>query len=140
MAAPDGWAGLTADERAGWVKLGRVLNRVQADMIHSENSPLSGDEFAGESLRRVLDRPGSGFVTSEYLTRVLDANRHVDRANGEHAEALLKREREEYARKLADIRAVLARSIRARVNEVSIPSRYRREGALIVADWLEGKS
>src|ERR1700729_1420475 len=108
MAGPDGWAALTDDERAGWVKLGRDLNRVQADMIHAENSPLSGDEFAGESLRRVIDGPGSEFVTREYLSRVLDANRHVDRANGEAAQAQLRREREEYAAKLADIRSVLA--------------------------------
>ena len=69
--------------------------------------------------------------------RTLEINRSVDRANGERAQELLKHERAGYARKLADARGVLARAIRERCNERTVPSRYRREGVLIAAEWLD---
>ena len=109
-------------------------------MIHAENSRSAATSSRASRCAASWTTRGQGFVTGEYHGRVVDANEHVDRANGERAEAQLKREREEYARKLADIRPVIAAAIRARVNDRSMPSKYRREGALIVADWLEGKS
>ena len=120
-----------------WADLGRKLDAIQARMIHEEHSPLRGAGFTGEALRRLLEHPGCGFVTRDEHERVLEANRFTDRANGERAQAQLRQEREEHARRLADARHVLADAIRARVNERTIPSALRREGALLAADWLD---
>jgi hypothetical protein len=120
-----------------WAALGRRLSQIQAAMIHDEQTELRDSKFLAEALRRLLDHPGSGFVTDEYCTRVLAANRYVDRANGEAAEAKLKHFTAEYERKMRDSAAEYAQAIRCRAERVE--SKYRREGALMAAGWLEGK-
>ena len=119
-----------------WTKLAYKLGRLQLAM-RDEGCKLQSEEFLGESLRRLLDVPGSGFVTWDDHMRTLDLNRKQDRANGERAHELLKYERDKYARTMADSAHGFAKAIRARA-EHEIPSRYRREGALIAAGWLDG--
>jgi hypothetical protein len=118
-----------------WTELAYKLGRLQLAM-RADGCELQAEEFLGESLRRLLEAPGSGFVTSEYCDHVLDMNRKVDRANGERAQETLKRESAEYARKMAASARVYAEAIRIRAQR-EIPSRYRREGALIAAGWLD---
>jgi hypothetical protein len=121
-----------------WRPAARRLAEIQADMIHREHTELCGDDFYAEALRRLFHRIGHGFVTEEEHMRVLEANRFVDRANGERAQATLREKTAEFERKLADARRVLADAIRRRVNERTVPSAYRREGVLLAADWLDG--
>ena len=128
---------LTADERAAWTKRAYRLGTIGL-ALREQGCELNAEAFHGECLRLMLAEPGSGWISLEESDRALDLNRKQDRANGERAQALLERERAEYARKLADIRAEFAAAIRARATEAWIPSKYRREGALIVAEWLEG--
>lgn len=122
-----------------WAKAGEQFSRIQSDLMHGEGSELRGAEFYGEVLRRLFARIGPNWVTYEDHMRTLELNRRQDRANGERAEATLKHFTEEYQRKLADARAVMADAIRTRCNEVTVPSRYRREGVLLAAEWLDGK-
>lgn len=121
-----------------WTALACKLGRLQLAM-RDEGCELQAEAFLGESLRRLLEGTGSGFVTWDEHMHVLDVNRYVDRANGEQAQRQLRHERQEYERKLAGARGVLATAIRARCNERTVPSRYRREGVLLAAEWLDGR-
>jgi hypothetical protein len=118
-----------------WTALAYKLGRLQIAM-RDEGCELQAEAFLGESLRQLLEGPGSGFVTWDDHMRTLDMNRKVDRANEERTLRQLDRERAEYARKMTDSARVYAVAIRTRA-EREISSRYRREGALIAARWLD---
>lgn len=118
-----------------WPELGRRLDSIMATMMHQEHSDLYGGEFTGEALRRLWDQVAHGYVTLEEHGRVVDANRSVDRANGVAAQAQLATERKRYAATMADASRACAQVIRSRATR--IPSRYRREGALQAAGWLD---
>lgn len=119
-----------------WLALGRKLGEIESGMIHGDNSDLHGDEFRAEALRRLLEnRPG--WITLEEHYRVLDLNRRQDRANGEAAKATLARLSAEYERKMRDSAREYAEAIRYRATESEVPSRYRREGVLLAAEWLD---
>lgn len=120
-----------------WADAGAKLNDIQARMFHEEHSDLTGAAFTGESLRRLFERIGHNWVPLDEHTRVLEANRSVDRANGEQAQKTLKHWTAEYERKMADSARLYAEAIRAWATEHRIPSRYRREGVLLAADWLD---
>jgi hypothetical protein len=119
-----------------WADAGRQLGAIMAGMMHGEGTDLHGAEFYGEALRRLFARIGHQWVTEAHMMRVLAMNRAQDRANGEAAQATLRHYTGEYERKLADAAGVLAGAIRARCDERTVPSRYRREGVLLAADWL----
>ena len=123
------------DGSPDWLLLGARLAKIEAQMIHAENSPLCGGAFYGEALRRLLDNPGSGFVAEAQHRNVLEANRYVDRANGERAEAALREARERHAAKLGTIRADIASALRARADLAG--GKYRAEGVRIAADWID---
>jgi hypothetical protein len=120
-----------------WIALARKLDKIQATMLHGERSDLHGLAFTAESLRRLLEGAGSGFIPLDEHMRVLEMNRSVDRGNGEQAQKTLEHLRAEYDRKMTASARVYAEAIRHRA-EREIPSRYRREGALIAASWLDG--
>jgi PAS domain-containing protein len=118
-----------------WTALARKLDKIQAAMLHGERSDLHGSAFTAESLRRLLDGAGSGFIPLDEHARVLEMNRSVDRASGEQAQKTLEHLRAEYERRMADSARVYSEAIRVRA-EREIASRYRREGALLAAGWL----
>lgn len=122
-----------------WTKAGETFSRIQSDLMHGEGSELRGAEFYGEALRRLFARIGHNWVTSEESQRAIHMSTSISRSNAEQAKAALHHFTEEYQRKLADARAVMADAIRTRCNEVTVPSRYRREGVLLAAEWLDGK-
>lgn len=129
---------MAAEEPFDWADAGAKFSDIQNRLMHSEGTSLHGAEFYGEALRRWWERFGHNWVPQAEMMRALEINHSVDRANGERAEATLKHFTEEYQRKLADARTEMAKAIRARCNEVTVPSRYRREGVLLAADWLDG--
>lgn len=122
-----------------WTALAHKLGRIGL-ALRADGCELQAEAFQGECLRQLLEGPGSVFVAWDEHLRVLEMNRSVDRANGERAQELLSREREEFARKIADARHLMAEAIRGRVNERTVPSAYRREGVLLAADWLDGRT
>lgn len=119
---------------ADWTDLGHRLGKIMAAMLHDEHSDLCGSEFTGEALRRMWDQISHGYITREEAGRLVDANRSVDRANGERAETQLAVERAKFAATMTEGARCYAQAIRARA--ASVPSHYRREGALLAADWI----
>lgn len=130
-----------AADAPDWTALGAELPRIEARMIHDENTELYGAGFYAEALRRLFDgtaftvcRRGD-FVPYDEHMRTLEINRRQDRANGERAEAALRELRGRYQADLARERADLGRKLRNTAETVT--SRLRREGVLLVADWLD---
>jgi N-formylglutamate amidohydrolase len=121
-----------------YAALASRFSRIQADMIHKEHSDLRGDVFYAEALRRLLDTPGSGFIAADYHEHVLDMNRGVDRASGEQAQRTLAELTSQYQRTMAQAAQKCADVIRSRAR--NIDSKYRREGALLAAEWLEAQT
>lgn len=133
-----------------WVKIATRLQRIQADMIHHEQSSLCGDEFYAEALRRTFDyqpardgcdkemvSPSTGLVTAAYSEHIRNAHTTIDRLNRESAEQQVKEMRVEVQRVYRESATDLAKYIRGRCNEVSVPSKYRREGVELAADWID---
>jgi hypothetical protein len=124
-----------------WAALGAELPRIEARMIHDENTELRGSAFYAEVLRRLFDetaftvRREGDFVPWDEHIRILEMNRRQDRENGERAEAALRELRERYQADLARERADLGRKLRNSAGQVE--SRYRREGVLLAAGWLD---
>lgn len=118
-----------------WPELGRRLSKIMAAMMHQEHTDLHGDEFYGEALSRLWDQVAHGYVTQEQHGRTLDVVTYFDRANLDAAQAQLATERERYAATMAEAARACAQVIRSRAR--SVPSRYRREGALQAACWLD---
>lgn len=121
-------------DRAYWTGLAYKLGRIQLQ-LRDGGCDLQAEEFLGESLRVLLEEAGSGWVTTEEMHHVLDGNRKVDRANGERAQEQLARERAEYAEKMTCSAREYAAALRSRAD--GVPSRYRREGVLLAASWLD---
>lgn len=124
----------TGDTVTDWLRLGRRYGEIETAMIHAEKADLHGDEFRAEALRRLLeDRPG--WVTEAEHVRVLEANRPVDRASGAKAKAELAVARAKYLAYMADATRECAKVLRHRAG--TVPQKFRREGALMAAGWLE---
>ncbi|WJK33153.1 hypothetical protein [Solwaraspora sp. WMMA2065] len=138
MTHSDGHRGQPPQDPTNWPALGRRLQQIQARMIHGDGEPvLSGDDFYGEALRRLLTRTDSGWMTRADHDRFIRAH-HV--FNGSAAAAARRQAREARARYAAaarTIRAELAAWLREAANERTVPSRYRRDGVLLAADWID---
>ncbi|MEU5554286.1 hypothetical protein ABZ738_31395 [Micromonospora sp. NPDC047793] len=126
------------EDQTNWPEFGRRLQQIQAKLVHGDGEPLlSGDDFYGEALRRLLTS-GSGWMSRaehEWHLRGL----HV--FNGSAAQTARRQAREargRYAISARAIRAELAAWLReAGANERIVPSRYRRDGVLLAADWID---
>lgn len=118
-----------------WADAGRKFSQITADMYRSD---LHGSDYYAEVLRRLWEQIGHQFVPLPEHMRVLEMNRSVDRANGEQAQRSLAQHVTEYERKMRESAHVYAEALRARCNERTVPSRLRREGVLLAADWLDG--
>jgi hypothetical protein len=119
-----------------WADAGRTFSKITTSMMHDEHTGLYGDEFYAEALRRLWARIGHQFVAQAEHMRILEMNRSVDRANGEQAQQALAHYTAEYERKMRESARVYAEALRARCNERTVPSRYRRDGVLLAAAWL----
>jgi hypothetical protein len=122
-----------------WAELGRRFQEVQDGLIHGEGEPVrSGDDFYGEALRRLLTPDNSGWMTQADHDRLIQVH-HV--FNGSAAETARRQAREARARYAVSgrkMRAELADWLReAGSNERVVPSRYRRDGVLLAADWID---
>jgi hypothetical protein len=116
-----------------WASLGAKLSSIQADMIHAEDTKLYGADFYGEALRRLLD----GLIGGPYPRYIArdEHDRLVDRYVAEHWEAEVAKVRAEYAQLLADAYRTAGRALRRRAHNA--PGRYRQEGVLLAASWLD---
>lgn len=127
----------------------RIADRLQESMrvmVHEEN--WSGPDFYAEALRRAFDyqstdehgrdhvRHGNGLITASYAKHVYD-NGALERMQLESANEQVKEARAEVARVYRESAKDLAAFLRARCNERSVPSRYRREGVIWAADMID---
>ena len=145
-----------ASQPVDWIGLAREYQKQIADLIHHDSAgrDLSGDEFYAEALRRALGhRPANDPATPHVgrdtighrfgLTTTADAeflrNAHtvMDRLSADAARKQADAARKEARRVLLEAAADCADLIRARCNDRSVPSRYRREGAAWAADLID---
>lgn len=127
-------------EDIDWPMLGRRYREAESELaaVPQEKRPRPySNEWYGEIIRRIFEQRGTGFVTEAESLRVRDAHTSIDRLNRERAEEKVAELRDEVLRKDRDAAADVVRWIRANVNERTMPSKFRREGALQIADWLE---
>ena len=118
---------------ADWSDLARKFSAIQADMIHREQSELRGDQFWAEALRRLLGGYEPRAAEPEPAER-LHAGCWAALASSERT---LREQYDKFTTALGDARGTCASAIRARCNEVAVPSKYRREGVLLAAEWLD---
>lgn len=134
-----------------WVKLARRLQEAQAQLVHHEDGfRRYGDEFYAEALRRAFGykephghvkhetvSESTGLMTTAYANHLIESNTIMSRLNAESAQREAKAAREETRRVYREAGRDLARLIRDRCNERTVPSRFRREGVLTAADWID---
>lgn len=113
---------------------------------------LRGPDVYVEALRRTFGarEPGddghrfpyptvqrhTGLVTVAEADHERDACTIMDRLNAERLTAELRAAREETRRVYREARQDLAKAIRERVNDRTVPAKLRREGVLLAAEWL----
>jgi hypothetical protein len=122
-----------------WRELAEKHSAITAHMIHHEEQTLFGYDFEAEVLRRLItSSTGQRWLTTKAeAAHTLDSHRIVDRLNLESAKKEVAKAREESRQGLREHAHQIAAWVRQTVNERTVPSRYRREGALAVADWID---
>jgi hypothetical protein len=132
-----------------WNRLAERMQRIQADMVHQEKTDLRGNEFYAEALRRTfgfrMSRGGTyetvaastGLTTIAEADHIREGHTVMDRLNREAAEKQVTEMRAEVQRVYREAAADLAKLIRGRCNERTVPSRYRREGVEWAADLID---
>lgn len=133
-----------------WEKLASKYQDHMAHMIHHEDTQLHGNAFYAEALRRTFGfRPphdhikhetvseSTGLTTVAYSDHLREAHTIIDRMNREEAEKKVTEMRAEVRRVYREARADVANHIRERCNDRRVPSRFRREGVLLAADWVD---
>lgn len=138
-------------KQVDWSELARRFQQAMMELVHLDPQPRYGDELYAEALRRALgwqeQGPGGhppyetvrfpGLLTEGEHEHVVHSHTVVDRLNAERVTRENKEIRERYRVETTRIRAELAQALRASTNERTVPSRYRREGVLLAADWLD---
>src|SRR5258708_26757290 len=122
-----------------WASPGARLSSIQADMIHAEKTDLYGADFYGEALRRLLGEILGGayprFIARDEHDRLVSSAVAAHRSAAEHWEAEVSKVRADWAQRLADAYRTAGRALRQRAGNA--PGRYRQEGALRAASWLD---
>lgn len=141
-----------------WMTLAERLHNMRMHMAHHEDTGLSGLAFEAEALRRTFRfsandgsdgrRPlpyetisaATGLMSIAEADHLRNMHTAVDRANRQEAEQDAVKARAETRRVLIDAARDLAGYLRQRCNDRTVPSRYRREGVLLAADWIDPDS
>ncbi|MFE9690652.1 hypothetical protein [Micromonospora sp. NPDC005806] len=129
--------GTRPEDHTDWVALGRRLQNIQNTLVHHEKTPRYGDDYYAEALRRLLTDSRCGWMSTAEHQWLLDLHTQVDRRNAQEANRRAREARARYAAASRKIRAELAGWLRRVTNERTVPARYRREGVLLAADWLD---
>ncbi|MGS2618062.1 hypothetical protein ACVCAH_26585 [Micromonospora sp. LZ34] len=129
--------GTRPEEHTDWVALGRRLQDIQNQMIHGGETHRYGDDYYAEALRRLLTDSRSGWISIAEHQWLIDLHTHVDRRNLREANRRAREARARYATAGAKIRAEVAGWLREVTNDRTVPARYRREGVLLAADWID---
>lgn len=128
----------TAAEAAiDWTALARRFQDTQADLVHHDDTQRYGDNFYAEALRRTLTGPGSPFMTKAEVDHLVETHTALSRLNAESADKRRNEAIAENRRLLREARADIVAAFREALNDRVMPSRYRREGALQLLDWID---
>ncbi|WIN00007.1 hypothetical protein ACTOB_003680 [Actinoplanes oblitus] len=137
-----------SNDSVNWDRIAERFQAEMANLIHHEPEKRYGTDFYAEALRRTLGfRPtdensqerllrGEGLTTERYARHLYDTSA-LDRLQRETAEQTAKDARAETRRVYREAGKDFADLLRARCNEVSVPSRYRREGVAWAADLID---
>jgi hypothetical protein len=136
-----------------WDRIAERMLDVQRAMVHDEQ--WTGPGFYAEMLRRTFEytpagQPDAfqrvlsyeqirvpGLTTQAEADHTRDGHTIIDRLNRERAEQQVTEMRAEVQRVYREAGADLAKLIRSRCNERTVPSRYRREGVEWAADLID---
>ncbi len=129
--------GCGPDDHTDWVVLGRLLQDIQNQLVHGDQTRRYGDDYYAEALRRLLTDSRSGWMPIAEHYRLVDLHTYVDRRNLQEANRRAREARARYATASAKIRAGMAGWLGHLTNDRTVPSRYRREGVLLAADWID---
>lgn len=133
-----------------WAALAERLAEARTALVWGDHHALYGADRDIWVLRRALDAQLSqdgtyevirteGLTTSADADNLVLAHVAVDRAAAQRAIRERDEARAELRQIRRDARQEAANLIREQAaNEYLVPSRYRREGALLAADWLDG--
>lgn len=138
-----------------FVALAKRMHEERVKMIHHEGTGLHGWEFDAEVLRRALGysandgtdgrrqvpyetvRRSTGLITDAEHRHLLDGHTIIDRLNREAAEKRAEEARAEARATIREAAQRIADHIRGRCNERAVPAKFRREGVLLAADWVD---
>lgn len=141
-------------EPIDWVALAKRISDAHVKMTHHEETGLYGWEFEAEALRRAFGYSANdgadgqrelpyetvhfpGLITVGEHEHLRNAHTVLDRMSREAAEKRAAEDRAELRRVRLEAQQDVADAIRERCNERSVPSRYRREGVELAADWID---
>lgn len=137
------------EQLVDWTALGRRLAEAQIHYVHHAEDKPTGDAYYAAVMRRALGGRklerlhyetvdgSTGLVTKAEADWLRESHTIMDRLNLEAAERKITELRAEITRLRMDARADVAQLIRDRCNDRTVPSRYRREGALWAADLVD---
>jgi hypothetical protein len=137
-----------SNDSVNWDRIAERFQAEMANLIHREPQKRYGNDFYAEALRRTLGfrsadesfrerlERGEGLTTEGYARYLYDTSA-LDRMQRESAEQQVKNARAETQRVYREAGKDFADLLRARCNEVSMPSRYRREGVAWAADIID---
>jgi hypothetical protein len=128
-----------------WDGIGRRMADEMRKMVHEEGFYGSDETRYAQALRRALgDQPDSdilrshfGLTTEAYARRDLKGAVALAEMHREQAEQQVKEMRAEVARVYREAAGDLAAFLRARCNERTVPSKYRRDGVAWAADMID---
>jgi hypothetical protein len=136
-----------------WGRLADRMREARHQLIHLER--YTGADYEAEILRRTFGftpagEPDAvkrvlpyeqvsvpGLMTEAEAKHIRDAHTVVDRMNREAAEKQVAEMRAEVARVYREAAHDLAELIRRKCNDRTVPAKYRREGVLLAADWID---
>jgi len=129
-----------------WAFIAQRLSDTITTMMHTENTTLNGTAFYAEALRRTIATSDSrvGLLPTGELERRTEQARHTARFNEQQAE----RARREHAEAVAEGHRMRRDALRTTGAQFAAalrraagrgPSKYRRDGVLLAATWLDAQ-
>lgn len=118
--------------------LGGRFVRLLAEIMHApERTWTTEADLYATVLRKLLAGvPSSGFITHRACVISRNSHTEVARMNAERAQAEARAARAETHRVMAEAAEDLVAGLSAWCNQVTVPSRYRREGVALAVHQL----
>lgn len=126
-----------AEAAIDWIALAQRFQSIQAHLVHHDTEKRYGDDFYAEALRRTILDPRSPFMTRAEADHLIETHTILSKLTAESAEQRRDELLAENRRVLREARADITHAFREAINDRTMPSKYRREGALQLLDWID---